>query len=220
MANNNPSFSDRTITNFRERLSGGGARANLFECELAFPQFVMSALNDDNSRSGKKNDFYQDLRLMVKAAQIPGSTVGTIPVPFRGRVLKIAGDRTYDPWTITIINDTNFRIRNAFEIWSNIINRNDDTAGVITPSAYQTEMVVKQLGRGIVNKANAPERNDTIPVLRSYQFHGCWPSDISPIDLSYDSTDTIEEFTVTMQYQWWDPMDPQDKSAFGTPKQS
>lgn len=204
---NNANFSDRTITRFRSKLSGGGTRANLFECEINLPSFIE-----------KDPELNQDLRFMVKAAQIPGSTVGTIPVPFRGRVLKIAGDRTYDPWTITVINDVNFRIRNAFEQWSNIINRNDDTAGVITPALYQTEMVVKQLGRGVVEGTDAPERGGEIPVLRSYKFYGCWPSDISPIDLSYDSTDTIEEFTVTMQYQWWDPIGSDDTSAFGTPR--
>jgi hypothetical protein len=213
MANNNPKFSERTITDFRTRLSGGGSRANLFECEINLPQFIKRELGD------LARELDEDLRFMIKAAQIPGSTVGTIPVPFRGRVLKIAGDRTYDPWTITVINDTNFRIRDAFEKWSNIINRNDDTAGIITPSQYQTEMIVRQLGRGNIGN-NIPERRDDIPVLRSYKFYGCWPSDIAPIDLSYDSTDTIEEYTITLQYQWWDPLNRNDKSAFGTPKQS
>lgn len=206
---NQARFNDRTITNFRSRLVGGGTRANLFECEINLPSFVKDEFDD-------KIDLDEDLRFMIKAAQLPGSTVGTIRVPFRGRALNIAGDRTYEPWTITIINDTNFRIRSAFEIWSNIINRNTDASGVITPSQYQKNMKVIQLGRGVEGASTIPERDATIPVLRQYKFYGCWPSDLSPIDLSYDSTDTIEEYTVTLQYQWWDPLRPDGTSDFGT----
>ena len=85
---------------------------------------------------------------MVKGRSIPASNVNVIDIPFRGRNPEVAGDRTFDPWTITVINDTNFKLRNAFERWMNFINRHDDNAGVITPAAYQTEMLVHQLGRG------------------------------------------------------------------------
>ena len=210
MAKNSPNFSDRTITDFRSRLSGGGARSNLFECEINFPAFIRDILGDN------VNELDQDLRFMVKASQIPGSTIGTIPIPFRGRTLKVSGDRTFDPWTITVINDTNYRIRDAFEKWSNALNRHDDSAGIITPSLYQSDMIVRHLGRGNVN-SNTPTRDSQIPVLRSYKFYGCWPSDLSPMDLSYDSTDTIQEYTVTIQYQWNDPLLPNDDSALGTP---
>jgi hypothetical protein len=192
---NLPQYTERTINDFRSRLVGGGARPNLFECVLNFP----GSLNINND---------DDFRFMVKAAQIPGSTISTIPVPFRGRTLKISGDRTFDPWTITVINDTNYKIRNAFEKWMNYMNRHDDNAGVITPAAYQREMLVYQLGRGVVatdtTNATLPDTNNQMPVLKTYKFYGCWPSDITPMELSYDSSDTIQEFSVTLQYQWWD----------------
>lgn len=193
MSNTNFQYSERTINDFRSKLVGGGSRPNLFECELSFPSALNITVDDA-------------FRFMIKAAQIPGSTVSTIPVPFRGRTLKIAGDRTFDPWTITIINDTNYRIRNAFERWMNLINRHDDNAGVITPVAYQTDMKVFQLGRGRTNSGRLPNTSNTMPVLKSYKFYGCWPSDITPMDLSYDSSDAIQEFSVTLQYQWWDAL--------------
>jgi hypothetical protein len=206
---NLPQYTERTITDFKSRLVGGGARPNLFECVLNFPDGV-----------GVTPDI--DFRFMIKAASIPGSTLGTIPVPFRGRVLKVAGDRTFDPWTITVINDTNFKIRNAFEKWMNFMNRHDDNAGVITPAAYQREMVVYQLSRGVVNEGGAtgaslPPTASNMPVLKTYKMYGCWPSDITPMDLSYDSTDTIEEFQVTLQYHWWDTFEEnQTSSMLGT----
>jgi hypothetical protein len=201
---NLPQFTDRTINDFKSRLVGGGARPNLFECVLNFPTGL-----------GVTPDI--DFRFMIKAAQIPGSTISTIPVPFRGRTLKIAGDRSFEPWTITVINDTNYKIRNSFEKWMNFMNRHDDNAGVITPAAYQKEMLVYQLGRGIANQdANAgalPTTASNMPVLKTYKFFGCWPSDITPMDLSYDSSDTIQEFQVTLQYQWWDTYEENSTSS-------
>lgn len=192
---NLPQFTQRTITDFKSRLTGGGARPNLFECVLNFP--VGLGITPDD-----------DFRFMIKAAQIPPSNISTIPVAFRGRTLKIAGDRSFDPWTITVINDTNYKIRNAFERWMNFMNRHDDNAGVITPAAYQREMLVYQLGRGIAaqdaNSGALPTTTSEMPVLKTYMFYGCWPSDISGMDLSYDSSDTIQEFSVTLQFQWWD----------------
>ena len=205
---NLPKYTDRTINDFRSRLVGGGARPNLFECALNFPG-NLGVIQDD------------DFRFMVKSAQIPGSAISTIPVAFRGRTLKISGDRTFDPWTITVINDTNYKIRNAFEKWMNYMNRHDDNAGVVTPAAYQREMLVYQLGRGVVSNdttnANLPATTDQMPVLKTYKFYGCWPSDITPMELSYDSSDTIQEFSVTLQYQWWDTFESgQDTSMLGT----
>lgn len=202
---NTPQYQDRTINDFRSKLVGGGARPNLFECELSFPEGLGITIDDD-------------FRFMVKAAQIPGSTISTIPVPFRGRTLKVAGDRTFDPWTITVINDTNYKIRNAFEKWMNFMNRHDDNAGVITPAAYQREMKVFQLGRGVVNEngasgASLPSTASNMPVLKTYKFYGCWPSDVTPMELSYDSSDTIQEFSVTLQYQWWDTFEEDSNSS-------
>jgi hypothetical protein len=199
-------YTDRSIDKFKSKLVGGGARPNLFECEIYFP--------DELSLNSEQNStLSESLRFMVKGSQIPASTLSTIPVAFRGRTLKIAGDRTFDPWTITVINDTNYEIRNAFEKWMNLMNRHDDNAGVITPALYQKEMIVKQLSRGVENEPALPATTDAMPVLKTYKFYGCWPSDISAIDLSYDSSDQIEEFTVTLQYQWWDTFERNESSS-------
>mgnify|MGYP001395423628 FL=1 len=203
--NNTPRYNTRTLSDFKSRLVGGGARPNLFECVLAFPQGLSTEVQVD-----------EDFTFMVKAAQLPASNVNVIDIPFRGRNLKVAGDRTFDPWTITVINDTNFKLRNAFERWMNFINRHDDNAGVITPAAYQTEMVVHQLGRG--NETNGtngklPDNGAQIPVLKTYKFFGTFPTNVSPIELSYDAADSVEEFTVDLQVQWWDALDPESGSS-------
>lgn len=210
MAQNIANFNDRTIYDFKTRLIGGGARANLFECEINFPQDI------PNLYENNQTEVTLDTRFLIKAAQLPGSTLNTIPVPFRGRTLKIAGDRQFEPWTITVMNDANFRLRNAFERWSNFINQHDDNAGVITPRLYQADMVVHQLSRGKVNSTDETRGGNPIPVLKSYKFYGCYPSAITPIPLSYDTTDSIEEFDVTFEVQWWDAFDAEGKGLFST----
>ena len=181
----------RTISDFKSRLSGGGARPNLFEVELAFPNAV-----------GIDNDVLQKSRFLVKAAALPASTIAPIDVPFRGRILKIAGDRTFETWTITVLNDTDFSIRSAFEKWMNIINKMSDATGGVDPEAYQKDAVVKQLDRDG-------------SVLRSYKFWDIFPTNISTIDLSYETTDTLEEFTVELQVQWWEAYKGTSISAGG-----
>jgi hypothetical protein len=170
----------RKITDFKSKLTGGGARPNLFEVELAFPSAV-----------GVDNDTLQKARFLVKAAALPASTVAPIDVPFRGRILKIAGDRTFETWTITVINDVDFSIRSAFEKWMNTINKMSDATGLTNPADYQADAFVYQLDRDS-------------SVLRSYKFYDVFPTNISTIDLSYETTDTIEEFTVELQVQWWE----------------
>ncbi len=181
----------RTISDFKSRLSGGGARPNLFEVELAFPDAV--AID---------NDVLQKARFLVKAAALPASTIAPIDVPFRGRILKIAGDRTFETWTITVINDTDFVLRSAFEKWMNTINKMSDGTGVVDPEAYQKDATVKQLDRDG-------------SVLRSYKFWDIFPTNVSTIDVSYETTDTIEEFTVEMQVQWWEAYSGTSPSAGG-----
>ena len=170
----------RTISDFKSRLSGGGARPNLFEVELAFPDAV--AID---------NDVLQKARFLVKAAALPASTIAPIDVPFRGRILKIAGDRTFETWTITVINDTDFSLRSAFEKWMNTINKMSDATGVVDPEAYQKDATVKQLDRDG-------------SVLRSYKFWDIFPTNISTSVLSYETTETLEEFTVELQVEWWE----------------
>jgi hypothetical protein len=196
---NLPNFNERTLSDFKSKLVGGGARPNLFECEISFPAGLSGVTVDE------------DYSFMIKAASLPASNINVIDIPFRGRNLKIAGDRTFDPWTITVINDTNFKIRNAFEKWMNYMNRHDDNAGVITPAAYQVNMMVHQMGRGLAGQASdsgaAPTTGSQIPILKSYRFYGVFPTSISAIELSYDSADSIEEFTVDLQVQWYDALD-------------
>ena len=198
---NAPKFSTRTLEDFKSRLIGGGARPNLFECDIVFPTF---AVPEGDSELGVN----EITRFMCKAAQLPASNVAEIPVPFRGRVLKVAGDRTFDPWTITVVNDVDFRIRTAFEKWMNGINKHDDNSGLINPVDYQRQAKVKQLGRA--------SNTDSIPVLKEYEFYGVFPTNVSEIEVSYDSSDIIEEFTVTLQVQWWDAKNPNGDTQLGT----
>ncbi len=172
----------RTITDFKSKLTGGGARPNLFEVELAFPDQL--AID---------NDVKEKSRFLCKAAALPASNIAPIDINFRGRILKIAGDRTFDTWTVTIINDVDFSIRSAFEKWMNLINKLDDATGTQDPALYQPDAYVHQLDRDG-------------STLRTYKFHDVFPTNISQMDLSYETTDTIEEFTVEMQVQWWEAL--------------
>jgi hypothetical protein len=128
---------------------------------------------------------------MCRAAQLPGSIMSEIIVPFRGRELKIAGDRTFDVWTPTIINDTDFAVRDAMERWMNGINAHSDNSGLTNPVDYQADLIVEQLDRDG-------------STLKTYNFRGCFPTNIDPIDLSYDPAAAIEEFSVTFQVQYWE----------------
>lgn len=205
-------YNTRTLYDFKSRLSGGGARGSLFECVLSFPDVVLK-------EAGDEADLYVDTRFLIKTASLPASNLTPITVPFRGRTLKLAGDRTFEPWTVTVINDTNFRIRNAFEIWSNYMNRHDDNSGVIDPKVYQRNILVHQLSRGSVTagETKQPVGADSINIVKSYQLLGAFPTNISPIELGYEQSDSIEEFSVTFEYQWWDTYrDNESTSMLGT----
>jgi len=209
MANLNiPATRDRTLDAFKGKMIGGGTRSNLFEVELYFPD---AAIPQDSTK-----DILSDKsRFLVKAATLPASNISNIAVPFRGRNLKIAGDRTFDPWSITVINDTDFVIRNAFERWMNIMNKHEDNAGLTDPTSYQQDLFVRQLGRSEVGGSN-PVSSATVPVLKQYKFLGAFPTLVSAIDLSYENTDAIEEFTVELQYQWYDALDSSGQTQLGT----
>ena len=181
-------FSQRNITDFRSRMTGGGARSNLFEVEITFP----GGIGISESTVSDKVPF------LVKAAEIPASNLGNIPVPYRGRVLPIAGDRTFDPWTVTIINDTDFLIRDAMERWSNSINDIQTAQGQINPEEYQTSARVFQKSR----LGEGP--GDTEKDLRIYKFEGIYPNVVSSIPLDFGATDQIEEFQVTFNYLFWE----------------
>ena len=181
----------RTLSDFKAKMTGGGARPNLFEVVLQFP---ISAPTD--------TDTLQKTRFLVKAAALPASNIGPIEVPFRGRVLKLAGDRTFDTWTITVLNDTDFSIRSAFEKWMNSMNRMEDATGTQDPAFYQSDAYVYQLDRDG-------------STLRTYRFHDVFPNNLSSMDLNYESTDSIHEFTVEMQVQWWEAIRGTGRNAGG-----
>ena len=211
---NSPTFNTRTLEDFKARLKGGGARPNLFECVIKFPELLDAKLS-----TAEQSAIKEDTRFMIKAANLPASNVNVIDVPFRGRNLKVAGDRTFDVWTITVINDVDFNIRTAFEKWMNMINKHDDNSGITRPGQYQTDAYVYQLGRNEGASAQPqkiPTGGSQIPVLKSYRFYGVFPTNVSSIELSYDQADTIEEFTVDLQVQWWDALDSAGKSQLGT----
>jgi hypothetical protein len=173
------------VNQFRSQMTGDGARPNLFEVSLPFPTF---------SGPGTAQ---QKLTFMCRSAQLPGSTVGVVPVNYFGRELKFAGNRTFADWTINIINDEDFIVRNAFERWMNGINShslNVRNPAAQTPLSYTVDGEVKQYGKG----------GD---VLKKYKFIGLFPTDIAPIEVDWGSNDAIEEFTVTLSYQWWESVE-------------
>ena len=180
----------RTISNFKSKLTGGGTRANLFEVVLTFPD----AAQPDQ-------EVLEKSRFLVKGANLPASNVAQIDVPFRGRVLKIAGDRTFDTWTVTVINDTDFAIRSAFENWMNTINRLSDNTGLVNPADYQADAYVYQLDRDG-------------STLRSYRFYDTFPTQVGPIELSYDAQG-IQEFTVELQVQYYEAIKGTGPNAGG-----
>tara|TARA_B000000532_G_C18705741_1_gene335934 strand:+ start:53 stop:646 length:594 start_codon:yes stop_codon:yes gene_type:complete len=190
-------FNQRHIRDFRSKLTGGGSRSNLFEVNIAYPSTEIAGTATD------------DGEFLIKAAEIPAANLGNIPVPFRGRVLPVAGDRTFDPWTITVINDTDFSIRDAMERWSNFINDIQTNQGEANPEDYQKSATVKQLGRG------GTGAGDDIPVLRTYKFEGIYPTAVSSIPLDYGATDQIQEFQVTFNYLFYEIVPTPPQAAFG-----
>lgn len=167
-----------SVNEIRSQLALGGARASLFQVTITNPV---------NSIGDLKAPF------MIKAAAVPAATIGTIEFPYFGRKVKLAGDRTYAEWQVTIINDEDFLVRNALEEWSNAINSfegNVSLAGSASPLLYKSQAEITQF-----SKTGAP--------VRTYKFHGLWPSEIGQIDLAWETTDTIQEFPVTFQYDYW-----------------
>lgn len=167
------------VQEIRSQLTFGGARSSLFQVTIT---------NPSNSTGDIKVPF------LVKAAQVPASSLGTIEVPYYGRKIKLAGDRTFGDWTVTVINDEDFLIRNAMENWTNQINTlqgNLRTFGSSSPLLYKATAEVTQFA-----KTGVP--------IRTYRFNGIYPSEVSSMDVNWESTDSIQEFTVTFQYDWWE----------------
>ena len=171
------------VAAFRSEMIGDGARPNLFQVNLTFPTIA-----NNGAVASKKVTF------MARAAQLPGSTVGTVPVYYFGRELKFAGNRTFADWTLQIINDEDFSIRNSLETWLNSINSHagnlrNGSAG--SPTSYTTDATVTQYGK-------------TGNELKKYNFVRMFRIDVAPIDLDWSSNDTIEEYSVTFAYQYWE----------------
>ena len=165
------------VDDFKSKLVGGGARSNMFKVTCNFPSYAQ----DDVELSS----------FMIKGAQFPSSVVAPIPVLFRGRQLQIAGDRTFEPVSLTVINDTGFEVRNSFERWMNGINEHNNNSGISNPTDYMADMLVEQL-------------NKQGEVTKTYDLRGVFPTNLSTIELSYDNENQIEEFTVEMQVQYWE----------------
>ena len=187
----------RTLSQFKSKLIGGGTRPNLFEVSIpTFPTAIAEAWSPgDDAENGI-------FKFLCKATSLPASNLGSIEIPFRGRTLKVAGDRTFDDWTVTIINDEDFKLRTAFERWSNVMSRLDDATGVTNPTSYMTDGYVQQLGRGDSAGATGNEGGES-SVLRTYKFFDVFPVTVGEIALSYDTTDQLEEFDVTFRYQYF-----------------
>ena len=187
----------RTLSQFKSKLIGGGTRPNLFEVSIpTFPSAISEAWSaGDDSENGI-------FKFLCKATALPASNMGSIEIPFRGRTLKVAGDRTFDDWTVTIINDEDFKLRTAFERWSNVMSRLDDATGVTNPSSYMTDGYVQQLGRGATAATGTASEGES-SILRSYKFFDVFPVTVGEIALSYDTTDALEEFDVTFRYQYF-----------------
>ena len=164
-----------SIDDFKSNLIGGGARANQYRVFMTTPPAIATGLDIVRTQ------------YLVKATSLPGQTITEIPVNFRGRQLFLAGDRTFETWTTTVINDTDFMVRNAIERWMNGINDLETNTGLSNVSDYTAQLVVEQL-----------DRDDVI--LKSYVLRNCWPTVVAPIELSYDTVSDIETFDVTWRY--------------------
>jgi hypothetical protein len=170
------------ISDFKSKFSGG-ARPNLFQVQLNWPtSIITSTMYGASDTDGDT--------LMIKAAALPASVLGTIEVPFRGRKLKVAGDRTYETWTITVINDVNMNLRNKFESWMDLISRNAANYKDIAGLEYMQDLYVQQL--------DAEQE-----IVKEYRIYDAYPINVSAIELNYETNDTVEEFTVEFNYQYW-----------------
>ena len=174
--------SRKSIENFKSALANGGVRPTMYSVEITFPDAIRNMFND--------NELTEKALYLVKASTMPGSQVGVIEVPFRGRRLKVSGDRQFADWSTTIINDTDFKLRIAMEKWAEVIQNMNFAIGANELTDYMGTAEVRQLDR-------------LGQQLRVYEFNGIWPSTIADIPLAFDQYDTIEEYDVTFCVQYW-----------------
>ena len=200
----------RGLSQFKKALNGGGARPNLFEVELPGP-----LPGDPQGLGSYDSEAELDFKFLCKTAQLPASNTAAIEVPFRGRQFKVSGDRTFDNWSVTIINDENFQLRRVMEGWMQAISQYSDHSGLTDPNEYMKNAKVFQLGRGEVTKETGTGSGGNSKILAQYRFVDIFPVNISAIELSYDSTDTIEEFTVDFSVQFWYPTESDNLTQTG-----
>ena len=184
----------KSIEDFKAVLQGGGVRPTMFQVEMTYPDAVVA----DGNLATQEGTF------LIKAAGIPASNVGNIQVPFRGRKLKVSGDRSYDDWTITVTNDVTFRTRKTFEEWAERIQNHNFVLGSNTLVDYFGSAIVRQLDR---------DGNQ----LRAYRFEGIWPTTVGDIGLVFDSTDQVEYYDVTLCVQYWSAIETGDPYTSAVP---
>ena len=191
----------RTISQFKSKLVGGGARPKLFEVQVNFPDQVNLAIQGDGGGEFDGDRF----RFLCKSAALPASNVNNLEVAFRVRTLKVAGNRTFDPWQITVINDEDFGHYRAFQAWAQNIAQYGDSSGLTDPSSYMGQATVYQLGRNVASQQTSNSPATDSKILAQYKMVDIFPTAVGSIDLSYDSDNAIEEFTVDFQVQYWYP---------------
>jgi len=165
------------VDDFKAKLRGGGARSNLFKATINFPGYAAGNVELTS--------------FMCKGAQLPQSVIEEVPISFRGRILKIAGERSFEPWSVTVLNDTDFGTRDAMERWMNGINGHTTNVGLVNPVDYQADLIVEQLDRDGTS-------------IKRYDFRGAFPVNVGEIDLDYDTAGQIEQFQVVFAYQYWE----------------
>ena len=195
------------IDTFKSNVYSDFARPNLFQVDVNFP----TDIGVEGATALKTLGNF-----VVRAANLPASQIGVVEVPFRGRVLKLAGDRTFEPWTITIQNDSGFKLRTAFETWMQKIQEYDENYTAVATSTtstsntvgYFADMDVHQLSRNEKGTASGTTggQDTSHKVIKSYKFFQCFPSNIAAIDLDFGNNDAVEEFTVELQVQYWKPL--------------
>lgn len=180
------------VQEFRAQMNYDGARPNLFNCEIAFPLGLGGAGNGAAQ---------QQFTFMARASQIPGDTIGVAPQFYFGRELKFAGNRTFSEWTVTVVNDEDYKTRDTFEKWMSAMNshvgnlRNENF--IKGDGGYQADGYITAMG-----KAG--------PDIKAYKFIGLFPIDLSPMEMDWGANDTIQEYAVTFAYQWWEWADGQN----------
>lgn len=226
----------KNVTDFKQILTHGGARPNLFEIEINFPDIAAANVVDAFRRLQTPGVNTSNASFLVKSGNIPASNISSIPVDYRGRVLPVPGDRTFDPWTVTVYNDGDFILRSAFETWSRGINAltenvsqlvykspllypNGNSTATATVTSYYANLIVRQLARdGVTPNRNPQNHVSTDPgaggttpngynIIRAYQFYDAWCSNVSSIDLDYGNNNAIEEFTVQFEYSYYEAID-------------